>query len=347
VKELNGFNVGPGSLYTSVEDLPRWAVNLTTGTVGGDAVLKQIRETGVLNDGSEIDYAFGLGHGTYQGLKTLGHAGSGPGVQSDLRLYPEQEFGVMVLTNVSGNFDISAGGLSRQIADIFLADVLKPEAEPAGQPRMMMITEEDLAATPTSDYEVDPDRYDGYEGTYRLEDDDMLLIVSRDGDRLLISFGQPPGIPVAPIVEDRFIMPPMNYEFSFQMGSSGKATGLTFHVTEQSMRRGPVRDIPGIKQPDIKPTATELQIYTGTFYSSELDTFYHIVVEDDHLVITHTRHGSIPLSFVTSDEFLADSRIFTTVSFSRNDQGGVDHVQLQGFSWNSSAVFERIRLPER
>ena len=40
---------------------------LSKPVVGGEALLAGLVERGVLNDGRAIDYAFGIGHGTYRG----------------------------------------------------------------------------------------------------------------------------------------------------------------------------------------------------------------------------------------------------------------------------------------
>ena len=40
---------------------------------GGERLIAGLLERGVLNDGRRIDYAFGITHGTYRGLATVGH----------------------------------------------------------------------------------------------------------------------------------------------------------------------------------------------------------------------------------------------------------------------------------
>ncbi|MCZ6507034.1 MAG: serine hydrolase, partial [Acidobacteria bacterium] len=53
--------VGDGGVFTSVEDLTRWDRNFYTPVVGGSAFVEQMLERGVLNDGTVLDYALGLG----------------------------------------------------------------------------------------------------------------------------------------------------------------------------------------------------------------------------------------------------------------------------------------------
>jgi hypothetical protein len=193
---------------------------------------------------------------------------------------------------------------------------------------------------------VDPARFDDYAGTYVLEEDSSLLLLSRDADRLLLAFGEPPGLPLVPMEENRFLLPPMNYEVSFTRATDGAITGLTFHITETSIRRSPARDIPGAKQIlPIRTTAELDQEFGGHYYSPELETIYVISAEDDSLMIRHPRHGQVPLTPLTADVYLADTKVFTQVSFLRDAQDRVTGMRLRGFSWNSSATFERVQLP--
>jgi CubicO group peptidase (beta-lactamase class C family) len=86
--------VGASSLFTTVEDLAKWDRDFYTGQVGGPEVIEQLQTRGVLNNGEKIDYAFGLSHGTYRGLHTVGHGGADAGYRSDFLRLPDQEFSV-------------------------------------------------------------------------------------------------------------------------------------------------------------------------------------------------------------------------------------------------------------
>ncbi len=63
------YNVGPGGLLSTVEDLLRWNRNFDDMTVGGPDFIDLMLTRGILNDGDTIDYAFGLVHEAYKGLK--------------------------------------------------------------------------------------------------------------------------------------------------------------------------------------------------------------------------------------------------------------------------------------
>ena len=125
--------VGATSLHTTVEDLQRWDENFYRPKVGGPAFVKQMLEQGKLNNGEQLDYAFGLVIGKYKGLPTVDHGGADAGYRSDMTRFPEQHFSVAVLCN-SAEADPSA--LGQQVADIVLAKEIKAAgaATPAKEP---------------------------------------------------------------------------------------------------------------------------------------------------------------------------------------------------------------------
>ena len=126
---LSYANVGATSLFTTVEDLAKWILNFGEGKVGGKAVIAQMHEQGVLNNGKKIDYAFGLSIGKYRGLRTVGHGGADAGYRSFLLRFPERRFAVVILSNL-GSFDPYR--LATRVADVFLEDQFESLAEFAG-----------------------------------------------------------------------------------------------------------------------------------------------------------------------------------------------------------------------
>ena len=95
------------------------------------AVIEQMHERGVLNSVERISYAFGLSIEEYKGLRTASHSGSWAGFRSHLTHFPEQRFGVVVLSNLGS---IDTGRLARQVADIYLADQMVPEETKVASP---------------------------------------------------------------------------------------------------------------------------------------------------------------------------------------------------------------------
>jgi CubicO group peptidase (beta-lactamase class C family) len=100
-----------GGLASSVTDLIRWAhFHLGDGNVHGERVLttkalKEMQKPTVELKGSSLGDAIGIGWflRDINGVKTVGHSGSGNGQFADLLLVPERNFAVVALCNASPN----------------------------------------------------------------------------------------------------------------------------------------------------------------------------------------------------------------------------------------------------
>jgi len=120
--------VGSGGVYSSIEDLFLWDQNFYNNKLGkgGQAIINKMHEEGLLNNGESSGYAFALHNGTYNGLKTVSHAGSLAGYRAQLMRFPDEHFSVIILANRA---DANPTNKSYQVADILLKDkfVVEPQ----------------------------------------------------------------------------------------------------------------------------------------------------------------------------------------------------------------------------
>jgi CubicO group peptidase (beta-lactamase class C family) len=128
---LSYANAGATSLFTTVEDLSKWANNFDDMKVGNERVMKMMEERFVLNNGDTISYAFGQSIGKHKGLRTISHGGADAGYRSYFLRFPDQHMAISVFSNL-GSFN--PGGLAYMIADLYLADELKPDPTAAPGP---------------------------------------------------------------------------------------------------------------------------------------------------------------------------------------------------------------------
>lgn len=183
VSYLGNFDkVGAGGLYSTVRDLLLWDRNFYTGDVGGQEFLDLIHTRGVLTDGEQLVYAFGLSVDEYRGLKTVSHGGSMMGFKAAFLQFPEQRFAVLATCNL-GN--IAPMGLARRVADIFLADDLGPAAPDAGPSRS------DRGA-PVAAASFTAAELAAYAGTYYSGELDVVYELSAEGDELWLSLRNTP-----------------------------------------------------------------------------------------------------------------------------------------------------------
>lgn len=114
---LNYELVGPGGLYTTVEDLAKWDSNFYDNRLGHGAqsLIDRTLKTGVLNDGTTLGYAYGLNHGERGGKKVIDHTGSLAGYRAMMLRFPDEKTTILILGNLAS---INAEGLAHQVADV-------------------------------------------------------------------------------------------------------------------------------------------------------------------------------------------------------------------------------------
>jgi CubicO group peptidase (beta-lactamase class C family) len=92
-----------------------------------------------------------------------------------------------------------------------------------------------------------------------------------------------------------------------------------------------------------KPTAEQLQVYAGVYYSPELETRYTVRVSDGALVAVHRRHGDLALRPVEQDRFnVPTSWFFTNVRFERAADGSITGMRVSSGRVRN-LLFERLR----
>lgn len=176
--------LGSSSLYSTVEDLAKWVINFDEPHVGGAAVIKQMRQQGILNNGEMIKYAFGLSISQYGGLRTVDHSGSWAGFRSHLLHFPEQKFGIIILSNLSS---VNTVSLARQVASIYLADEIIPEerrANPKGE------------HTSPSPVQLKAEQLDEFIGDYYNDELDTTYSIAIENDQLIAKHRRHSDIPL-------------------------------------------------------------------------------------------------------------------------------------------------------
>lgn len=110
-----------GGICSTAADLATWSRALAAGEAISPASYGKMTTPARLNDGTLLDYGYGLGLGTIEGVFTTSHAGTIPGFQSYLVHVPSRRVTVAVLVNA-----VSAGGdwpreIARELARTMIA----------------------------------------------------------------------------------------------------------------------------------------------------------------------------------------------------------------------------------
>lgn len=298
---LSYANVGATSLFTTVDDIQNWAANYRTMKVGNENVMKMMDERGILNNGDTLDYAFGQSYGTYRGLATRAHSGGDAGYRTFLLRFPDPEYSISVFSNL-GSFN--TGRLAYEVAGIYLKDELQAEED------------EELTDEGAEEPVMVPDSLlQKYTGRYLVNESIILEIRAKNGEISLSVMDQPAQTLVARS-DTTFYHTNFDLNFAFRRNPGGKIDRMIV------LYEGGEDE--AIKLPPFDSQKVNLEKFTGTFYSEELQTAYEIKVENDTLTAFHQRHDPITLRPLKEDQFMGSAWYFGNVNFSRDQNGMVN-----------------------
>lgn len=306
--------VGSGGLYTTVEDLFLWDQNFYHCQVGGKGVIETVLTRGKLNNNEEISYAFGLGHGEYKGLKTVGHSGALGGYRGMLLRFPEQQFSVICLSNFAAFDTVST---CYQVADIYLKDQFKPlpkKTKPE-KVRFKKISQKHL---------------ENKTGAYRNPQNNQIVKISADVQNNRLK-GQTNGdkVIMAPLgkTEFKIVEPAMDIIVKFTR--KDKKSPFTIQTFSENRLQNTYEPIALAS-----PSSEDLQEYIGEFFSEELNVTYKFIIREGKLFVKFRTAPDSPLKPTIKDEFELNRRWY---QFSRDNEG-----KIKGFTL---VVGDIIRIP--
>lgn len=308
---LSYANVGATSLFTTVEDLSKWMVNLDEATVGGRGAVDLLQNTrGILNNGDTLSYAMGISAGEYRGLKTVGHSGGDAGFRTHAVRFPDHGVAVNVLSNL-GSFNPSQMAL--RVAGVYLEEEMAAAEAAEAQEGEPATALEEPAADET--FTLDPATLETYEGSYELQPGVILRLEVSDGRLVAEGPGLPP-VALLPTGPDAFTVEGFPVELTFNRDADEAITGMT--VLQEGQEQVAEKVAP------FDPESVNLTDYEGRYYSPELETFYDLRVEEDAFEAVHIRHGSIALTPSGPDAFTGAAFFMGQVTFERDSAGQVE-----------------------
>ena len=298
---------GPASLFTTAEDLSEWIKNFEEKRVGGPAVIEQMLERGLLNNGTKLDYAFGLEVGEYRGLKRIYHVGGWAGFGSVLVHFPEQRFGVVVLSNLGlGAFDPVP--LAHQITDIYLGDHLTS-----------------VEKTKRKALKLKPAIYEGYVGEFVMHvpySDAKLVAITLESGRLMGEVQGEWKVKLVPESETRFFLKGEDTQLTFLQDGRGKANEITIRS------HGWQLPLPARRLQTLSPD--KLIEFTGDCYSEELGTTWSVILHKGRLITRHRWQADVRLFPTGTDRFSGNKWWFQEILFTRDSEGNIAGFRVSG-----------------
>jgi CubicO group peptidase (beta-lactamase class C family) len=285
-KTLNSFQnvytVGDGGLFSNINDMAKWVINLYSPLAGDQKDIEQLTWKGKLNNGKEITYASGIGNSIYNGRIKYSHSGGLAGYRTYVSAFPELKMGFIVFSN-DGDFNSSAK--ANEMADIFTTPGIINNAN--------LIDQNDNNKLLIKDISI----FRKYMGDYVDEDGTRLNFNLNEGKMSLNVQGQ--SFNLYQFSRDTIALA-TRPETRFLFSISGNDTVATqYSPGETRIFR---KYIAGISL-----TNKQLQSYTGTYYSLELDCNYGIELRDQKLILTSNKYEDTEISLIGSDDLYTNN----------------------------------------
>lgn len=305
VSVTNFDTVGATSLLTTVDDLARWDRNFYEPTVGGEDFGTQMYHSGMLNNGEQLNYAFGLQLGNYRGLKTVRHAGGDGGYRSELMRFPDHRFSVVVLSNST---EISAYSFAPKIADIYLEQHFTTTERKIPDATVFNLSDLELAR---------------YEGLYWCDEEQNAIRMTPDQGQLVMYQGEWKVV-WQPSESNLFINEETSSTASFELKDREHSSILTINWAWKSAPTTYQRQVP------YDPTSRKLQDFVGLYRSEEIDPTYRITLEGENLILHRLKFDPDRLEPIFQDTFRG-KLMSGSLRFDRDQKGDVTGFKLNTF----------------
>jgi CubicO group peptidase (beta-lactamase class C family) len=300
---------GSSSIYTNVEDLAKWVEFFQKGLENKDPVIMRMTETDKLNNGKQIDYAYGLNIVNDNGVRNINHDGGWASYATIISNYPDQKLSIIILSNSS---DFDPNGSAEEVARLLLKDKLKP----AGK-------REDLSENPN--ITVDNTLLEKYVGTYMLGPH-WYVTFTLDSGHMFSQATAEQKFPAFMKEKNIMWVPAYRSSVTF-LDVKGKVDSIRYH--------GSVA--PRVHMVDL--SQMNLNEFCGNYYSPELETTYKIYFDGKSLAVHQMRIGEFGIQpdGVDKDYFSGGVGNF---QFTRDNNG-----KITGFKLSSGRIrniwFER------
>ena len=255
--------IGDGGIFTSIDDIKKWDDAYYKSNVLSRDFWRLMTQQGKLNNDEIIDYASGLFISDYKGLKTVSHGGAFVGFRAELLRFPEQKFSVAIFANRG---DASPSTMANMVADVFLSDKYIMDKKPKANKEVpSKSNQEDIQYS-----------YEQMVGMYELSPGMTIkFTILKEKLHAFQSWNNKEYHVVNESKNTYLIDGVDDIKFTF--------TELKENATEKVVvdQQGQVSELNRIQELDL--SSINLDDFVGTFYSSELDVHYKIVLTDEIL----------------------------------------------------------------
>ncbi len=252
--------VGDGGIFTTINDIKKWDDSYYNSNVLSKAFWKEMTQQGVLNNGEVIDYAFGLRIGEYKGLKSIRHGGTFVGFRAELLRFPEQHISVAIFANRG---DANPSVKANQVADILLKDkLIETKSKNDEKPQNDIAIEEFQLNQLVGNYEAQP----GIVASLSIVNDSLNVLQTwnKQSYNIVKTNGNTYQIPG-------------NKDLSFTFSNFKEGRTQTLSILDSG------RETKAKRKKEVDVSGLDLDNFTGSYYSKELDVTYNFEIENGNL----------------------------------------------------------------
>ncbi|MFW5983558.1 MAG: serine hydrolase domain-containing protein [bacterium] len=280
---------GSSSLMSSTADMSRWLINFNNKTLGGDGVYDKMTQKANLNNSKTIDYGYGLYLNEIKNKKAFAHDGAWGGYRSATVFFPEENVGVVILSN---NGTLRPLKIMDDIAGILFGDEKEKKTK----------------ESESTEQEINDEFFALCAGKYeQVDDKGCYLTFFKDSDEYFVNFYDK-NYKLYAKSDSVFFVKEAKAEFVFHL-RNGKVNSHTLIGQTGNYLALRVEE-------DEKEVHIEYDKFTGIFYSSELDVDYEIKYENEQLIIHCTVFPEdIILEHSEDLSFKSNSGLIQSISF--------------------------------
>jgi CubicO group peptidase (beta-lactamase class C family) len=212
--------VGDGGLYSTLDDMLRWAANFDNGKVAPNQ-LALMQTPGTLKNGNAISNGYGMGlvRGGYRGLETIGHGGALVGYRTAFFRLPAEKTTVVCLCNAS---TANPGRLVQRVADLYAGRAMTAAAGAPNAPAG--------GGAPPPDAPVAAELRKAAVGTFHSAELDAVYVLREDGERLIVEPGDRQAQTVIAGGPDRLRVGRTGVVMVLDRGTNGEINGFTLEA---------------------------------------------------------------------------------------------------------------------
>lgn len=296
---LNFATVGPTSLFTTIEDMNKWALNFQHMTVGNKNIFKSMDQ-----QSKSSGFAKGQFVRNYKGHQMIYHSGSDAGYRLYFARFPKLGYYFTVFANASY---ISAYDEIYKLINHYLQDENPKTNEGEGSAKPFKYKEDLFITLSTDELKKFEGRY------YNTEEVEGFWSVFLVNDTLNC-YGE--------LIGDTIKLQPVG-------AKNFKVTGTPYDISVNFKENDYNEPIMEFRIPDImwlwmeREESVNTSNYLGSYYNNELKAHYDLIEKDNELYLTHQKLDDIKIAPIRDLYFISENRNFSEIRFQRDDAGEV------------------------